>query len=363
MDSNFEYANSFLSDYTNVVDKLDKVLLSQRQSINAVNNLITEPSTKLNHLIKLPAAANGSEANIEMTKSKSQTHTTSTDMSFIEKPRMASHPQFELDSNASQEVALKQLVDKILPNTTKTATITKTKQYDYDDCEHIYETIPEDSETEPLYCSPYQSSNYMTAMGSCSSPMMPEADVLEMQQQTQRVAQWLGIKSQISPRSVHTLAGRPSLYHKQQQHRISNRVYTLRSAITNTSGSSSSGAGYSACGHNNIENENKSMNQEEVDNSSSAYNTGGSNNSASPRQNASNLDNETIAATAANNPIIAASSYQCNTQPILVQSQSSKDSVLKTPVTSMLMLPFGKTGRILCSNPTQYSGPGGKLLN
>lgn len=208
------------------------------------------------------------------------------------------------------------------------------KQYDYDDSEHIYETIPEDSEAEPLYCSPYQSSNYMTA---CSS-----ADVLKMQHQTQRVAQWLGIKEQITTRSAQTLSSRPSTYNKQLQHRLSNRVFTLRSAITNTS--SSSGAAYSACGLTNIDNDINNQNHnvnhnqlhEEVENTSSAYNTGDSNNSASPRQNL-NLDNDNLTSTIVTIP----------------KTQSSRDSLSLSPLNSVLMLPFVKTSRILC--PTSCS--------
>lgn len=197
------------------------------------------------------------------------------------------------------------------------------QQYDYDDSEHIYETIPEDSESEPLYCSPYQSSNYITA---CSS-----ADVFKMQQQTQRVAQWLGIKhQQITSRTAHTLAGRPSVYNKhiQQQRLSTNRVCTLRSAITtNTSRSSSSGG----AGHNNIDtdiinNQNHNLNHnqlhEEVENSSSAYNTGGSNNSASPRQNL-NLDNDTFSTTTTTTP----------------KTQTAKETFLISPVNSRILYP------------------------
>ncbi|TDG39260.1 hypothetical protein AWZ03_014319 [Drosophila navojoa] len=46
IDSNFDYANSILSDdYTNVVDKLDKLLLTQQRQTSA-NNLITESAAK-----------------------------------------------------------------------------------------------------------------------------------------------------------------------------------------------------------------------------------------------------------------------------------------------------------------------------
>lgn len=295
------------------MDKLDKLLLTQQRQTTA-NNLITESAAKPIKSI-LPATFSGSQTMSHKSKNKGQTQTSATEKMHIDNVE-----------GINQETGLKPIIDKNLR-----ATITS-KEYDYDDCEHIYETIPEDSESEPLYCSPYQSSNYMTAMGSCASPMMAESDVLEMQQQTQRVAQWLGIKSQLNTRSVHTMAGRPSLYHKQQ-HRISNRVSTLRSAITNTSGSSSSGANCSAP---NGENEKKCINQlqEEVENSSSAYNTGGSNNSASPQQNAINLEIESISVSTAtaiatpNNPI---NSFQ----PVL--------------------LPFIKSGRIVCSQHSSGS--------
>ncbi|XP_017869317.1 PREDICTED: slo-interacting protein 1 isoform X1 [Drosophila arizonae] len=308
IDSNFDYANSILSDeYTNVVDKLDKLLVTQQRQTSD-NNLTTESAAKPIKSI-LPATFSGSQTMFEKSKNKGQTQTSVTEKLYIGNVQGMSH-----------ETDFKPIIDKSL----RTTIISK--EYDYDDCEHIYETIPEDSESEPLYCSPYQSSNYMTAMGSCSSRMMAESDVLEMQQQTQRVAQWLGIKSQLNARSVHTMAGRPSLYHKQQ-HRISNRVYTLRSAKTNTSESSSSGANCSAT---NGDNENKciTQQQEEVENSSSAYNTGGSNNSASPHQNAINLEVEPISLSAAT----------ANTTP-------------NNPITSFqpVLLPFIKSGRIVCS--------------
>lgn len=297
IDSNFVYANRFLTDdYTNVVDKLEKVLLAQQNSMPPANKCHLESKPHPETL-----------ANSEGNKSKSIT-------SSILKAQ---------SDSVSNQLAVSRVPPNNPPN--------NKQQYDYDDSEHIYETIPEDSESEPLYCSPYQSSNYITA---CSS-----ADVLKMQQQTQRVAQWLGIKhQQISSRTAHTLAGRPSVYNKHIQQRLSHRVCTLRSAITSTSRSSSSGAAHSACGHNNIDtdinNQNHNLNHnqlhEEVENSSSAYNTGGSNNSASPRQNL-NLENDNF------------TSSIVTTTP----KTQSKETFLISPINRVLMLPFGKTSRIL----------------
>ncbi|KAH8272481.1 hypothetical protein KR044_008940, partial [Drosophila immigrans] len=314
IDSNFEYANRFLpDDYTNVVDKLDKIILTQRQqSVPDVKESLTdETNYKSGRVdadnVKLCVAQNKNV--IDPTKLPSQ-----------------SNSKLQSDIDCSCQLSANNLSARNADIASKPA------KYGYDESEHIYETIPEDSESEPLYCSPYQSSNYMTALGSCSS-----ADVLEMQQQTQRVAQWLGLKSQISSRSIHTISGRPT----KPQNRFSNRVCTLTNT---TSASSSSGAAYSACGYINIDNNHPNLslivnpNQEEIDNSSSAYNTGGSNNSASPRQNPSitNLNNDNYTS----NPIISGA---CK------NASSTKDTLLTSPIKSMLMLPFGKNTRILCS--------------
>ncbi|XP_034112062.1 slo-interacting protein 1 isoform X8 [Drosophila nasuta] len=271
IDSNFEYANRLLpDDYTNVVDKLDTILLAQQQqSVLTGNNLIT---TQTN--------CKSARVNPDDLKNETQISTLSLrDEEPTKLPKL--HLKSKLQSDCPCQLSEKNLSARSGDKASKTA------KYGYDESEHIYETIPEDSESEPLYCSPYQSSNYMTAMGSCSS-----ADVLEMQQQTQRVAQWLGLKK-IGSRSIHTLSGRLT----KQQNRLPNRICTLTNT---TSGSSSSGAAYSACGYINIDsdhaNQNLLVNQnkEEIDTSSSAYNTGGSNNSASPRQNGpiANLNNE-----------------------------------------------------------------------
>lgn len=99
------------------------------------------------------------------------------------------------------------------------------------------------------------------------------------------------------------------------------RVFTLRSTT-----SRSSSSGYAP--NNNINGGNNLVfaQQEEVDNSSSAYNTGGSNNSASPKV--------------------------VDESPPVTMDNSGEDHLVATiPVSSMLLLPFGKSGRIgLCSS-------------
>uniref|UniRef100_Q8MR31-2 Isoform 2 of Slo-interacting protein 1 n=1 Tax=Drosophila melanogaster TaxID=7227 RepID=Q8MR31-2 len=80
---------------------------------------------------------------------------------------------------------------------------------------------------------------------------------------------------------------------------------------------------------------------EEVDNSSSAYNTGDSNNSASPHQNTTNPDEAIATGRKLDSTVI----------------DSPNDHLDATGVSTMLLLPFGKSGRIgLCSSnlPTAY---------
>ncbi|XP_022217478.2 slo-interacting protein 1 isoform X3 [Drosophila obscura] len=269
IESNFEYANSFLrDDYTNVVDKLDKVLLSQVQTIKTLSVTTNEPVSNTTKNSS-PTTQQNSDPNVNV-----RTYVPKVILETSEKA--CSKTKFRTDENLSHVKALNQFMNKSCQSH---------HPYEYDESEHIYETIPEDSESEPLYCSPYQSSNYMTAMGSCSSAtatgiggIETEAMETKMQQQTQRVAQWLGLKSQChghgssSPRTMHTLVGRPAVLKSTQQPACS-RVFTLRSTLTNTSRSSSSGAAHSACGPNNVDIGGHAMLGDEIDNSSSAYNT------------------------------------------------------------------------------------------
>ncbi|XP_044316476.1 slo-interacting protein 1 isoform X2 [Drosophila rhopaloa] len=320
-DINFEYANTFLpDDYTNVVDKLDKVLISQVQSFEEVANETRVKSDKCFH-------------------SPSEQHLLDSDV------KTSSLPKKMIDQSSKSCSKIKLRPDASLDHrTTSNQSSSQNQvnvQYEYDESEHIYETIPEDSESEPLYCSPYQSSNGKTSIGSCSSAIATTQDeALEktMQQQTQRVAQWLGLKPQY-PRPIHTLVGRP-LPLKLTQQPTCSRVFTLRSTLTNTSRSSSSGVAYSAYGPNNLVNGNVASG-EEVDNSSSAYNTGGSNNSASPHQNTTNVEDDITAIQKLENAVI----------------DDPREYLDTNAVSSMLLLPFGKSGRIgLCSSnlPTTY---------
>ncbi|XP_034139301.1 slo-interacting protein 1 isoform X3 [Drosophila guanche] len=268
IESNFEYANSFLrDDYTNVVDKLDKILLSQVQSMKTNNVTTTEAVS--NNTTKNSSSTTQQNSDPEVTVK------TYLPKSFPEiSEKTCNKTKHRADENLSHVKALNQFIKKSSQSH---------HPYEYDESEHIYETIPEDSESEPLYCSPYQSSNYMTAMGSCSSATATgiagieatEAMETKMQQQTQRVAQWLGLKSghgNSSPRAMQTLVGRPAVLKSAQQPTCS-RVFTLRSILTNTSRSSSSGAAHSACGPKDVDIIGNYMLGDEIDNSSSAYNT------------------------------------------------------------------------------------------
>ncbi|XP_017126187.1 slo-interacting protein 1 isoform X1 [Drosophila elegans] len=315
-DINFEYANTFLpDDYTNVVDKLDKVLISHVQTFEEISN-----ETKC---CQSPSDQQPLDSNVKISSLPKKM----IDQSVKSCSKIKLHPDAILDHRTTLNPSSSESQVQV--------------QYDYDESEHIYETIPEDSESEPLYCSPYQSSNGKTSMGSCSSALAATpAEALEttMQQQTQRVAQWLGLKPHY-PRAMHTLVGRPPPLKLSQQPTCS-RVFTLRSTLTNTSRSSSSGVAYSGYGANNIVGGNVAPG-EEVDNSSSAYNTGGSNNSASPHQNIPNVDDDITANQKIENSV----------------TDGPRDSVDSTAVSSMLLLPFGKSGRIgLCSSnlPTAY---------
>lgn len=141
------------------------------------------------------------------------------------------------------------------------------------DIEHIYETIPEDPDpnSEPFYCSPYDSSVYVTAVASCISSTITNA------LQKQRVAQWLGIKpiqeicSTLTPRqSIRT--GNTSGRGLPSEHkRVPGTVRSIATSLTNSTsdwvvGNNTLPGGF----------------QTDQDNSSSAYNTGGSNNSVFP---------------------------------------------------------------------------------
>nr|XP_014094189.1 slo-interacting protein 1 isoform X2 [Bactrocera oleae]XP_036223131.1 slo-interacting protein 1 isoform X2 [Bactrocera oleae]XP_036223132.1 slo-interacting protein 1 isoform X2 [Bactrocera oleae] len=146
------------------------------------------------------------------------------------------------------------------------------RDINYDTTEHIYETIPEDSELEPVYCSPYESSTYVTALGSCSSAA---TDSFQQLQQKKSVVKWLDVCS--TPMAISEYAVKESgrstsscirKYWNSDTNKKNNTVSSTLTTITNGS-SSSGGSG----GGNRID----VSQDEELDNSSSAYNTGGSN--------------------------------------------------------------------------------------
>ncbi|KAH8255066.1 hypothetical protein KR038_003795, partial [Drosophila bunnanda] len=282
IESNFEYANThFLpDDYTNVVDKLDKVLLSH-----------------VHQLKELSGKEGVSTTQPKQSSPTQKQNLTSTNSSLPKK----------IVEQPSKDVFL----DRKNGDQSNNIRVSKNN---YDESEHIYETIPEDSESEPLYCSPYQSSNYITKIGSASSEALETSST---QQQTERVAQWLGLKSPKT--TIPSLVGnRPTPPSKSTA--TCSRVFTLRSTT-----SRSSSSGYAR--NNNVNGGNKLVftHEEEVDNSSSAYNTGGSNNSASPQV------------------------VEDNTA-VTMDNSGENRLFTTTPVSSMLLLPFGKSGRIgLCS--------------
>ncbi|KAH8385433.1 hypothetical protein KR009_007712, partial [Drosophila setifemur] len=324
IESNFEYANSFITDdYTNVVDKLDKVLLSHVQSINPINEISNEEVVHSTKCLYAPSEKKQSDQNIKATALLKK--------NFEQYRKTCNKTKFHSGEILNNKKTIDQSFNKDQSNL----------HYEYDENEHIYETIPEDSESEPLYCSPYQSSNYITSM----SPVEMEADSLEttIHQQTQRVAQWLGLKSQC-PRTLNTLIDQ-NLTTKSVQQPTCSRIFTLHSTMTSTSRSSSSGNAYSACGLNNIVSRNLGVG-EEVDNSSSAYNTGDSNNSASPRQIISNVDDENIT-----------NQKLHGTVPNGSSTLSPTNAFVTSPISSVILLPFGKSGRIgLCTSnmPSAY---------
>lgn len=159
----------------------------------------------------------------------------------------------------------------------------------YNATEHIYETIPEDSESEHLYCSPYESAAYVTAFGSCSSSA---TDSFQLQQQKKNVAKWLDICSTpatskssniiLSLEEPNRSGSGCIRKHFQSDvsdtisRKINNTVRSTLTTITNVS-SSSNGSGNSG-GGTNID-ISHSLDQ---DYSSSAYNTTRSHNSTIP---------------------------------------------------------------------------------
>uniref|UniRef100_A0A0K8U352 Slo-interacting protein 1 n=1 Tax=Bactrocera latifrons TaxID=174628 RepID=A0A0K8U352_BACLA len=197
-------------------------------------------------------------------------------------PSPALQQNIKKEHNLSKRNLRPSKVDQLIFRTPTTLGSSRKKSNDqrdsnYDTAEHIYETIPEDSELEPVYCSPYESSTYVTALGSCSSAA---TDSLQQLQQKKNLVKWLDVCSTPMTGSENAIkeSGRSTSscirkYWNSDTNKKNNTVSSTLTTITN--GSSSSGGSANSGVGNRID----FLQDEELDHSSSAYNTEGSNNS------------------------------------------------------------------------------------
>lgn len=244
----------------NATDELDKALLSQVVHQEQFQQTVEKPREKCN--------TNNTTSNLH-SNSPNQTNTLKSTSEIIKDKVSKSERKISITGSSSSKSGKHTKL-----NSSKVEAFSGVKSHDDYETEHIYETIPEDPESEPFYCSPYDSSVYVTAMTSCTSSTI--SDAIQNLQQKQRVAQWLGINpvhdmcATTAPRqSVRISGGRTSTFLNKST------TDTVRSAITTyTNGSID-------CLVTNITLPGSSQ-LEDQDNSSSAYNTGGSNNSVSP---------------------------------------------------------------------------------
>lgn len=158
----------------------------------------------------------------------------------------------------------------------KPAAAIRRSALDYD-TEHIYETIPEDPESEPFYCTPYESIPGHTGTIVTNKITCGSADRVQLYQQKQRVAAWLGMQS--TRQNIGNVSGRKNTtLHSPEEiptwviptsgTNVTSSVFAKSNSIrsvattvtTGTTGSSSSGRG------------NLCVNEHE--NLSSAYNSG-----------------------------------------------------------------------------------------
>ncbi|XP_037809809.1 slo-interacting protein 1 [Lucilia sericata] len=267
-DNNMTYVNCVINNdcCINATEELDKALMSQV----AQQEQLQQTGEKLE---KLREKCN-INTSTSMTHSNSAYQSTSLkSTSDGQKEKLVKNERKSWITGSSSSTKSGK---NLKSNSAKIETIPGVKTHDDYETEHIYETIPEDPESEPFYCSPYDSSVYVNAMTSCSSSTI--TDALQHLQQKQRVAQWLGIKplqdlcATTAPRqSVRSSygGGRSSAFFNKSG------TGTVRSAITTlTNGSVDCIVGNITLPGN--------CQLEDQDNSSSAYNTGGSNNSVSP---------------------------------------------------------------------------------
>ncbi|KAM7341443.1 SLo interacting protein 1 [Cochliomyia hominivorax] len=262
-ENNMTYVNCVINnDCVNSADELDKALMSQVVQQEQMQQNVEKPQEKCNisnftSTIHLNPAYQSN--NIKCT-------------SDIQKEKLPKNDRkFWLTGSANNKGG-----KQVKSGTAKSDVCQGDKSHEEYETEHIYETIPEDPESEPFYCSPYDSSVYVTAMTSCATSTI--TDALQNLQQKQRVAQWLGIKplqeicTTTAPRQFvrnSNGGGRSSAFFNKSV------TGTVRSAVTTFTNESVD------CLVNNVSLPVNSQ-LEDQDNSSSAYNTGGSNNSVCP---------------------------------------------------------------------------------
>ncbi|XP_013115629.1 slo-interacting protein 1 [Stomoxys calcitrans] len=312
-ENNMTYVNCIANNECclNNVDDFDKAIMSQveqqkQQQDNTQNNSVLEATSAT-----LPSNLNKLKgAKIEKKSSNSsRNNVTAT------------------TKNASNEANKATTLSVIAPK----ANPTDNKTSDYYESEHIYETIPEDPESEPFYCSPYDSSVYVTAIASCSSSTATDALQQQMQHK-QRVVQWLGINS--SQGVCNTAIPRHSLRSSSGCGRsLKNRHKTatggtIRSTMTSLTNGSIDGIGSAMTL--------PASQVDDQDNSSSAYNTGGSNNSVSPHSLLLNPKTRTEAYQAAAGcmpPMASASSIDdvIGMQQLLLQHKIASQQKILSP--------------------------------
>lgn len=138
----------------------------------------------------------------------------------------------------------------VQPVVVESPNVTTVMEYD---TEHIYETIPEDSESEPFYCSPYESSEHQNRV----EQWLDMQDATDSNDSRIRLLQNQKQHHQI----IHQQHQQPQQQHYQQQQHYHDNLTIWTKAKNGTLQSADSSAG------------------DDHENSSSAYNTGGSCNS------------------------------------------------------------------------------------
>ncbi|XP_050339903.1 slo-interacting protein 1 [Bactrocera neohumeralis] len=256
---------ALVSHHGNKSKKQQSTLIEQRPSLTTV------PSTAVTILAD---PSNFKQRDVETANSPEKNPMFGCEKIIEQLPSPALQQNIKKDHhNLSKRSLRPSKVDQLI---FRTPTSNDQRDSNYDTAEHIYETIPEDSELEPVYCSPYESSTYVTALGSCSSAA---TDSLQQLQQKKNLVKWLDVCSTPMTGSENAIkeSGRSTSscirkYWNSDTNKNNNTVSSTFTTITN--GSSSSGGSANSGVGNRID----FLQDEELDHSSSAYNTGGSNN-------------------------------------------------------------------------------------